>query len=131
MKDFMEKCACKGSFLDKFLQPALLIVLSRGPSHGFQLIADLEASGMVSGDSLDPAGLYRTLKRMEAGEAVTSYWDTESFSKPRRIYSITPYGLECLGYWEETLREYKGNLEQILTGLEQCNRGTESETTEN
>lgn len=131
MKDFMEKCACKGSFLDKFLQPAILIILKRGPSHGFQLIADLEKSGMVSGDSLDPAGLYRSLKRMEAGKAVTSYWDTETGAKPRRIYSITEYGIECLSSWEKTLREYKGNLEQILTGLEQCNHGTERETTEN
>ena len=38
---------CKGSFLDKFLQPAVLVVLSKGSSHGFQMIADLEKSGMV------------------------------------------------------------------------------------
>ena len=40
-----EKCACRGSFLDKFLQPAILVVLSKGSSHGFQMIADLEKSG--------------------------------------------------------------------------------------
>lgn len=109
-----EKCACKGSFLDKFLQPALLVVLSRGKSHGFQMISDLEASGMVSGDSLDPAGLYRTLKRMEAAGLVTSYWDTESGSKPRRIYEITQQGRGCLGTWETTLTEYQSNLSAIL-----------------
>ena len=77
-----EKCACRGSFLDKFLQPAILVVLSKGSSHGFQMIADLEKSGMVSGDSLDPAGLYRTLKRMEAAGLVRSYWDTEATRSP-------------------------------------------------
>ena len=61
----LEKCACRGSYLDKFLQPAILVVLQRGSSHGFQMISDLEKSGMVSGNGLDPAGLYRTLKRME------------------------------------------------------------------
>lgn len=111
------KCACKGSFLDKFLQPALLVVLTHGSSHGFQMIADLEQSGMVSGDSLDPAGLYRTLKRMEAGGLVTSRWDTETGSKPRRIYSITEEGAACLATWEETLVEYRSNLDAILAGI--------------
>ena len=110
----MEKCACQGAFLDKFLQPAILVVLSRGSSHGFQMIADLERSGMVSGDSLDPAGLYRTLKKMEGGGLVTSVWDTESASKPRRVYSITPEGRACLSRWRETLEEYRANLDAIL-----------------
>ena len=51
----LEKCACRGSYLDKFLQPAILVVLQRGSSHGFQMISDLEKSGMVSGNGLDPA----------------------------------------------------------------------------
>ncbi len=49
----LEKCACRGSYLDKFLQPAILVVLQRGSSHGFQMISDLEKSGMVSGNGLD------------------------------------------------------------------------------
>ena len=113
----LEKCACKGSFLDKFLQPAVLVVLSKGSSHGFQMIADLEKSGMVSGDSLDPAGLYRTLKRMEAGGLVHSFWDTESGSKPKRVYSITEEGRGCLSTWDETLREYRDNIDAILKGI--------------
>ena len=112
-----EKCACMGSFLDKFLQPALLIILAKGKSHGFQMISDLESSGMVSGDSMDPAGLYRTLKRMEAAELVTSYWDTETTSKPRRIYEITEQGRSCLGTWEKTLLEYRSNIDAITRGI--------------
>lgn len=120
MEQMLEKCACRGSFLDKFLQPALLIVLSKGSSHGFQMIADLEKSGMVSGDSLDPAGLYRTLKRMEAGGLVTSFWDTDSGSKPKRVYSITPEGRHCLSTWETTLKEYRDNIDAILSRIPAC-----------
>ena len=120
MESAVDKCACRGSFLDKFLQPALLVVLTKGSSHGFQMISDLEQSGMVSGDSLDPAGLYRTLKRMEAGGLVESYWDTESGSKPKRIYSITEAGHHCLGTWEETLKEYRDNIDAILGGIASC-----------
>lgn len=112
-----EKCACRGSYLDKFLQPALLVVLLRGSSHGFQMISDLEKSGMVSGNGLDPAGLYRTLKRMEASGLVVSYWDTESGSKPKRVYSITDAGRQCLTAWETTLLEYRNNIDAILNGI--------------
>lgn len=119
MDNAVEKCACRGSFLDKFLQPALLVVLSRGSSHGFQMLSELEKSGMVSGDSLDPAGLYRTLKRMEAGGLVTSRWDTESGSKPKRVYTITDQGRHCLGTWADTLVEYRRNLDAILNGIRQ------------
>ena len=93
----LEKCACRGSYLDKFLQPAILVVLQRGSSHGFQMI--------------------RTLKRMETAGLVTSYWDTESASKPRRVYSITDEGRHCLSAWEKTLLEYRSNIDAILRGI--------------
>ena len=46
-----EKCACRGSFLDKFLQPALLIILSKGPAHGFLMLQELEKSGAFAFDN--------------------------------------------------------------------------------
>lgn len=116
----MDKCACNGSFLDKFLQPALLVILTRGENHGFQMITELEKSGMVSGDSLDPAGLYRTLKRMETSGLVSSRWDTDSTAKPRRIYSITDSGRHCLETWYHTLKEYRSNLNSIISEIEHC-----------
>lgn len=90
---------------------------SAAAAHGFQMISDLEKSGMVSGNGLDPAGLYRTLKRMETAGLVTSYWDTESASKPRRVYSITDEGRHCLSAWEKTLLEYRSNIDAILRGI--------------
>ena len=118
----LNKCACNGSFLDKLLQPALLSMLAAGPSYGFQLLSDLEHNGMVSGDSLDPAGLYRTLKRMETAGLVSSYWDTETSAKPRRIYSITGQGLSCLESWHRTLLEYRSSLDTILQAIERSKR---------
>ena len=121
MENELTKCACNGSFLDKLLQPALLTLLTAGPSYGFQLLSDLEHNGMVSGDSLDPAGLYRTLKRMETAGLVSSFWDTQTNAKPRRIYSITDQGLSCLGSWHRTLLEYRNSLDTILCRIERCN----------
>lgn len=112
-----KKCACKGSFLDKFVQPALLISLSKGECYGFQLVTDLENSGMVAGDHLDPAGLYRTLKRMEEAHLVTSRWDLEGANKPRRIYAITAQGWACLEAWKDTLTEYQNRIGHILAKI--------------
>ena len=110
------KCACRGSYLDKFLQPAVLVVLQRGSSHGFQMISDLEKSGMVSGNGLTGWTVPHA-KRMETAGLVTSYWDTESASKPRRVYSITDEGRHCLSAWEKTLLEYRSNIDAILRGI--------------
>lgn len=112
-----EKCPCKGDFLDKFVQPALLATLAKGRCYGFQLVSDLEHSGMVAGDRLDPAGLYRTLKRMEAAGLVTSRWDVESANKPRRIYTITDQGRACLQVWRETLLSYQSRIGHILAEI--------------
>lgn len=112
-----KKCACKGDFLDKFVQPALLVSLARGERYGFQLVTELEQSGMVAGDRLDPAGLYRTLKRMEGAGLVSSHWDVESANKPRRVYAITPRGRSCLGTWRDTLLDYQQRIGHILTEI--------------
>lgn len=113
-----EKCACRGSYLDKFLQPVLLITLKKGPAHGFQLMDDIKKSGMITGDSLDPTGMYRTLKRMEAAGLVSSTWDTESTSKPRRIYTLAEDGDKCLKTWQKTMEDYRNSISIILDNLE-------------
>ncbi len=117
LDDNDEKCACRGSFLDKLLQPVLLVVLSKGENHGFKIINDIKESGMVSGDSLDPAGLYRTLKRMESAGLVTSRWDVETDAKPKRIYAITEEGSHCLAIWKNTLTDYRNNIDNMIKGI--------------
>ena len=114
MEEFTDKCACKGSFLDRLTQPALLVILVKNSCHGFKMMEKLKESGMITGDSIDPAGLYRTLKRMENAGLVVSYWDTETGSKPKRIYSITEEGMHCLKQWRCTLNEYRNNIDTIL-----------------
>ena len=37
-----EKCPCKGDYLDKLLQPAILAVLSGGPAYGLELLRELD-----------------------------------------------------------------------------------------
>ncbi|MEG0830686.1 MAG: PadR family transcriptional regulator [Anaerovoracaceae bacterium] len=110
----MNKCACKGSFLDKFIQPAVLIMLWDEPSYGFRLLSDLKEKGLITDEGVNPAGFYRALKKMEEQSLISSAWDTESGNKPRRIFTITDDGKKCMKNWRNTLIEYKDHINLII-----------------
>lgn len=109
----MERCACQGAFLDKFIQPSILMFLNSESLHGFSLLKKLEESNTIDYTGLDPTGLYRTLKKMEAAGLLSSEWDTEGSAKPRRIYSITGEGKDCLVSWEKTLTGYLETIDNL------------------
>lgn len=54
-----DKHPCKGDFLDKFVQPAILAALCDGPAYGLLL---LERLGGSPGEVANIAGFYRSLK---------------------------------------------------------------------
>lgn len=98
------KRPCRGDFLDKFLQPAILSLLCEGSYHGFYLLAELERRRLVS--DADATGFYRTLHKLEADGKLEAAWDLSRGEKPRKIYSITPVGISCLENWQSTLKGY-------------------------
>ena len=106
-----KKCACKGDYLDKFIQPALLSLLCEKEAHGFYLLEELARRELVSG--ADAAGFYRTLHKLEQDGKIDSHWQTEKGEKPRRVYSINEKGLCCLKNWQATLKDYGAKIEQI------------------
>ena len=114
----MVKCACKGAFLERFIQPSVLMFLAKEELHGFSILKKLEKSKVADYSDVDPTGLYRTLKRMEGVGLLVSKWDTESGAQPRRMYQITQEGRHCLAFWERTLKEYAatiGNLSRAVS----------------
>ena len=124
--DGAEVFPCKGSFLDKLLQPAILVELSQEPCHGFRLLQRLRGDGLLGSDELDPAGMYRTLKRMEQAGYLISRAD-ESGAKPRRIFSVTEFGRYSLLNWETTLQRYGAHIEQLLRGVRAAAGDTRAE----
>lgn len=109
-----QKCACRGDFLDKFLQPAVLAALYDAPMHGFSLIKTLTEGSLILGGELDPTGLYRTLKRMEQAGLLASYYEEGSPTQTRRVYQITQQGRECLTTWGSTLAAYRNCLDALI-----------------
>lgn len=68
----------------------LLVLLQRGPRHGWGLADDLAA---ISGEPVERSGIYRTLRAMEEDRLVTSTWETSGRPTPKqRVYKLTPRG---------------------------------------
>ena len=117
------KCACKGAFLERFVQPAILMFLSKENLHGFSVLKKLEKSKVADYSDVDPTGLYRTLKKMETAGLLASEWDMKTGAQPRRIYQITPEGFQCLASWEKTLKEYAVTIGRLSRAVSKSVKG--------
>ncbi|NLX95834.1 MAG: PadR family transcriptional regulator [Rhodopirellula sp.] len=108
------ECPCEGGSLDKLIQPAILIVLSDGPLHGYGLAERLSEMPMFGGQRPDGAGVYRFLKSMEGKGFVASQWDTSQRGPARRSYEITADGECCLRKWLTTLEAYRDGINFLV-----------------
>ena len=111
------KCACKGDYLDKFIQPAILAMIHEKPAYGFYLLAEMESRDLV--DKVDATGFYRTLRKLEEDGKLSSEWQIEEGEKPKKVYTITDSGRACLNNWKKTLHEYIGLLSRISDAVDQ------------
>jgi DNA-binding PadR family transcriptional regulator len=114
--DFLElaDCPCAGSTLDKLVQPAILIILSEGPLHGYGVVERIGKTPMLGGKKPDGSGVYRFLKAMENKGLVVSSWDTSHSGPAKRTYEITPSGECCLRIWAKTLETYRDDINFLL-----------------
>ncbi|HBO45138.1 MAG TPA: transcriptional regulator [Planctomycetaceae bacterium] len=108
------KCPCMGGSLDKLIHPAILIVLARGPLHGYRIAREIGEMPLFDGDAPDVSGVYRFLKTMEKKGFVVSFWDTSNTGPAKKSYQITETGEHCLRQWVATLDRYRTGLTQLL-----------------
>lgn len=100
------------SLIVSLLEPALLILVKREPSHGYSLLAEL---GEIGIDTLHPSVVYRTLREMEDLEWIQSDWETDQTQgPPRRTYHLTEQGEEALQYWKQELSRTNEIILQLL-----------------
>lgn len=103
----MENCACTGSNMPKFIQPAILAIVSEGQAHGYVIMQKLVASGLFGETPPDATGVYRVLKTMESDGSLVSAWDTSESGPAKKCYTITNRGMKCLVNWRATLFEHQ------------------------
>lgn len=104
-----------GGRVRSFIQPRLLFLLARKPAHGYELMEQLDESEAVA---VDPGLLYRTLRRFQAQGFVSSTWDTGGSGAARRVYEITPEGLDYLHAWVADIRRTRQRLDLFLEEYE-------------
>lgn len=104
----------KNSPMWGLVQPAVLLILSEGPQHGYALLEALQARGYLPGKA-DVGNLYRGLRRLEKSGAVTSEWVRQSGPGPsRRTYQITDQGRQLLYQEALALADRAGVIAKLL-----------------
>ena len=73
----------------RFVEPCILLLLSKNSSHGYGLMGGLEKH---CGENVDIGNLYRTLRKMEKVGWVKSVWEKGSIGPDKRKYEITELG---------------------------------------
>lgn len=111
-------CNDKPHHMERFLEVCLLLLLYDDIGYGYGLIEQLEFFGF-SQDDLNMSTLYRTLRKMEKEELVTSRWEEGGQGPKRRVYEITGKGRQDLDHWSRILRLRKSRIETLLIKYEE------------
>jgi len=99
--------------LDRMIQPMLLLLILKKPTHGYELIQSFNA--LHEGEIVEPGTIYRNLRRMEKEGFVLSSWEAAESGPARRNYTITGEGLTALQEAVPKLKQQKRQIEDFLT----------------
>ena len=88
--------------VERFAEPVLLLALSKGAAHGYELAEEL--GRQFPDGHIDLGNLYRLLRSMEAEGLVESEWHHDAQTRSKRTYELTGDGLALLDAWAQSLR---------------------------
>lgn len=106
----------KGPIKSKTVFPALLLhLLEEQSDHGYGLMQRIER---LCGDlvAVNTNKIYPLLRRLEERGFVSATWDHPT-KRSRRIYAITPAGVERLERIKSAMDPYLRTVEQAITRL--------------
>ncbi len=107
--------------LERFSEPAVLLLLQEKPRHGYELLDELTA--LLPGDVRPDFGnLYRMLRALEAEGLVKSEWQSDMPGPARRIYQLTGAGSELLDRWVSALGKTQGRISGFVHRYEHLER---------
>jgi len=102
--------------VERFSEPALLLLLRERPAHGYEL---LEALPPLTGEArVDMGNLYRVLRALEEDALVTSRWEAGEPGPAKRIYELTTAGKGLLDEWASALRLSRERIDTFLDRYE-------------
>ena len=107
--------------VERFVEPALLLLLRERPHHGYELIERLPE---IAGEEtrIDVGNLYRLLRALEAEGIVTSEWGAKLPGPAKRTYELTADGRRLLDRWADALRSAQGVVARFLERYDEGER---------
>lgn len=98
--------------IERFSEPALLLLLQERPTHGYELLEQL--GELLPGERVDMGNLYRVLRALEEDGLVTSTWQAELPGPAKRTYELTETGRRVLEDWAEALVRARERIDGFL-----------------
>jgi PadR family transcriptional regulator len=108
--------------VERFAEPAVLLLLTDGPKHGYELLERLPE--LAGGEEVvDLGNLYRMLRALEQEGVVTSEWRADLSGPARRTYELTDAGRALLERWAESLGRVAAAIDEFLRRYERHEQG--------
>lgn len=101
----------RGSLPRAYQRACLLMLLSEGSAHGYELLEQVRRAGLAGAEA---GGLYRCLRSMEEDGLVQSWWEPSQSGPPRRTYMLSATGEEAAADWAVGLGEVAEQLNALL-----------------
>ena len=93
--------------VERFAEPALLLLLRERPAHGYDLLERLPE--LTGEQRVEMGNLYRLLRALEEEGLVASEW-----ADGKRTYAISERGLALLDQWADALRRSQERIQTFL-----------------
>jgi len=87
----MTEQAISSEFIRGHIDTIILRFLSEADNYGYEIIKSILLASDGQYELKEPS-LYTSLKRLEAGGLISSYWGDQSQGGRRKYYRITPAG---------------------------------------
>lgn len=99
--------------VERFVEPALLLLLRERPMHGYELLERLPELAREE-RRVDLGNLYRLLRGLEEEGIVASEWDEGPPGPAKRVYRLTAAGRAVLEEWARALRGARATIGAFL-----------------
>jgi PadR family transcriptional regulator, regulatory protein PadR len=98
--------------VERFGEPALLLLLSERPTHGYELLEQLPE--LLGKQRVDVGNVYRALRAFEDEGLVASEWSADLPGPAKRTYALTEEGRALLEAWIGSLQALSDELTAFL-----------------
>lgn len=101
----------QAQLLKGVLELAVLAVIARGETYGYEILSTLERAGF---EGVGDASVYGTLRRLEQAGHLESRLAASDSGPARKYYAVTPSGKEQLQAGTESWVQITGALEALV-----------------